>query len=197
MPHNVPVHQYVYVLNSFVFRDVEESDLALTKALWFGISVTPGRTLGCHLLLDNGAMVLDLPIHALRHESGGCHHDQQVTERTYALEEVAQWDCYGYDAEVWEPSAIAGQTCIILDEMHQYIQDAGVLWFAVDHLRDGYAEEPAQHKHLWVVAGTQGRLYWIPQDRILVNDRSFTRTELDGDLLIPPIKRQETVYAAE
>ena len=69
MPHNInlPTHRYVYVIAGFV-RPTDDGSPADERlpAVWWGLSVTPNRTLGAHVVLENGAMVVDLPFHALR-----------------------------------------------------------------------------------------------------------------------------------
>ena len=66
MSHNIslPRHRYVWVVPSFVLRDPMRT--ALVPAVWVGVSVTAGRSIGCHVLLESGAIVVDLPLHALR-----------------------------------------------------------------------------------------------------------------------------------
>lgn len=182
MPHNIalPRHRYVWVENAFVRRTTTEG---VTPAIWLGVSVTPGRMLGCHVLLEDGAMVVDLPLIALRHRAE-CHassHGALIT-----------WDSYGWDAELFTSDYLDGITALLLDEQHQKTETYGELWFAVDHLRDGFGLEPAQHKHLWVVALDSGRFGWVPQDQLLLHDKSFT---VIGD--VPDIKRQDYVWGVE
>lgn len=187
MPHNVtlPQHRYVGVVPTFVSPDgLLEAELL--PAVWFGVSVTPGRSLGCHVLLESGAMVVDLPLHALRAEAG-------EPWNPVLLSEVVAWDCFGWDAECWQPPYLSGLDCAILSADHRTAMDRGTLWFAIDHLADGFALEPAQHKHLWIVARHgDGALMLLPQDRVLVEEKSFTAIE--G---IPRITRQSTVWSAE
>jgi hypothetical protein len=137
------------------------------------------------VLLENGALVVDIPLHALR--------SKFVVWEPVSLSEVVAWDCYGFDAELWQPSYLSGLDCAILSANHREAVDRGTLWFAIDHLTDGFALEPAQHKHLWVVERHRDHaLMLLPQDRVLVEEKSFT--EIDG---IPPIKRQSVIWSAE
>lgn len=185
MPHNVslPTHRYVGVVPSFVLRTTDQT--ALIPAMWVGVSVSPGRALGCHVLLENGALVVDVPLHALR--------GALVAWEPLALPEVVAWDCFGWNAEAWQPEVLSGLSCTILSDDHQRPVGNGHLWFAIDHMGDGYSLAPEQHKHLWVVERTSDRaLLLLPQDRVLIEDMSFTR--IDG---IPPIKRQTQVWYAE
>jgi hypothetical protein len=185
MAHNIslPHHRYVFVVPSFVLRDPLRT--ALVPAMWVGVSVTPGRALGCHVLLENGALVVDVPLHALR--------SQMVTYEPIPLPELVSWDCFGWHAEAWQPEAISGLSCAMLSENHKDVLGRGTMWFAIDHMADGYSMTPEQHKHLWIVERESDRaLLLLPQDRVLIEDSSFTH--IDG---IPPIKRQSIVWYAE
>lgn len=188
MPHNIslPTHQYVGIVPPFVLHGGASEAQGLLPAVWIGVSVTPGRSLGCHVLLENGALVVDLPLHALR---ASAKPSYQYVE----LSDVVAWDCYGWDAECWQPSYLHGLDCAILSADHREAVDRGSLWFAIDHLSDGFALEPGQHKHLWVVERHRDdALMLLPQDRLLIEEKSFTA--IDG---IPPVRRQSTVWSAE
>jgi hypothetical protein len=185
MPHNVslPTHRYVWVIPSFVLRG--QHGPALIPAMWVGVSVTPGRALGCHVLLENGALVVDVPLHALR--------GAMVEYVPLQLSELVAWDCFGWSAEAWQPEVISGLSCAILSEDHKQDMGKGHLWFCIDHTGDGYSLTPEQHKHLWIVERERDRaLMLLPQDRMLIQDLSFTH--ING---IPPIKRQAQVWYAE
>lgn len=185
MSHNVslPRHRYVYVVPSFVLRDPLRT--ALVPAVWFAVSVTAGRSLGCHVLLENGAVVVDLPLHSLRSE-----FDEW---EPLDLKELVSWDCFGWSAETWEPEYLSGLGCDILSANHKEMIEKGTIWFCLDHIKDGYSLAPEQHKILFIVERERdGAFMLLPQDRVLVEDLSFTH--IDG---IPPIKRQSTIWSAE
>jgi hypothetical protein len=185
MSHNIslPRHRYVYVVPSFVLRDPLRT--ALVPAMWVGVSVSPGRSLGCHVLLENGALVVDVPLHALR--------GAMVEYSPIPLPELVSWDCFGWSAEAWQPEVLSGLSCAILSENHKDVQGKGTLWFCIDHTGDGYSQQPDQHKHLWIVVRLVDHvLMLLPQDRMLIEELSFTKVR--G---IPPIKRQTHVWCAE
>ena len=184
MAHNIdlPRHRYIHVIESAVHRggSVERT----VPCIWWGMSATPGRMFGCHVLLTSGAMVVDLPLHALRHKA-------DATQRWYP-EQAQRWDGYGWSLEAHEPAYLTGLTARVLDESHRAIVDTGDLWFLVDHVQDGYSLEPAQHKHHWIVALSNGCFTCVPQDMVLVEERSFT-----SPAGIPPIKRQTRAWSCE
>lgn len=189
MSHNIalPRHRYVYVVPHFVLHPAAGSAAipAAIPAVWYGISVQPGRVMGCHVLLESGATVIDLPLHALRATAAACAQD-------WTIQQACRWDGFGWAGEVFEPPYLSGLSARLLDEMHRMTGLRGTLWFAVDHVRDGYAMEPAQHKHLWVVELQQGCFTQVPQDQMLVTDSSFT--EFTG---VPKIQRQSIVWTTE
>jgi hypothetical protein len=185
--HNVelPQHRYVFVVPSFVLRP-DDPRTALIPAVWVGCSVQPGRALGCTVLLESGALVVDLPLHALR--------GAFVTWAPLELPDVVAWDCYGWSAEIWEPSYLSGLPCAILTADHKHATARGSLWFAVDHVGgDGFSLAPDQHKLLYVVERQDDHaLMLLPQDRLVIEEASFTVVE--G---IPAIRRQTQVWTAE
>lgn len=189
MPHNLPLptHRYVWVMANAVLRsdDPFRDRHKIIPAVWWGVSVTPNRMLGCHILLENGAMVVDVPLASLRWADTG----READGRAHGL---ITWDCYGWDAEIVENDFLTGMTVELLDESHQLTGMDGKLWFAIDHIKDGFSMTPAQHKHLWVVAMHNGDFSWVPQDQLLLHDKSFTT--VDG---VPSVKRQEFFRSVE
>lgn len=186
---NLPRHRYVWVMSHFVRATPDTTTpYEMIPAVWWGVSVQPNRVLGCHVVLENGAMVVDLPLFALR-----WHTDTEPTDPRLPLASMYfTWDCYGWDAEIVQSPYLDEMRVQLLGEDHTLTTDYGRLWFAVDHMKDGFGMEPAQHKHLWVVAHPCGRFSWVPQDQLLIHDKSFT--EVDG---VPKIKRQTQSWSME
>jgi len=155
MSHNIdlPRHRYVHVIEAAVHRGGAKDKTI--PCVWWGMSATPGRMFGCHILLESGAMVVDLPLHALRHQADAT--------QLWTCDKAQRWDAYGWHVE-----------------------------FLLDHVSDGYSLEPGQHKHHWVVALDDGTFTCVPQDQVLVTEKSFTK--FGG---IPPIKRQTRVWSCE
>ena len=184
MAHNIdlPRHRYVHVIASAVLRGGSQEETV--PCVWWGMSATPGRMFGCHILLESGALVVDVPLHALRHQP-------DATQR-WLPEQAQRWDCYGWSVEAHEPRYLSDLRCRVLSEDHRTVAHTGDIWFYLDHVSDGYSLEPGQHKHHWVVALTEGTFTCVPQDMLLLTELSFTQP---GD--IPPIKRQTKVWSCE
>lgn len=182
MPHNAPLptHRYVFVADEFVLRQPTGHRV---PAVWWGVSSDAGRALGCHVLLENGALVLDLPLHALSH---------MPVAPVLELRDICAWDAFGPDIEPYDIPYLTGLTATVLTADHKETPLEGELWCGLDWLRNGWSAYPEQHKHLLVVAVNDGTLRALPQDRLLVHEASFT--EHKG---VPPIVRQRTVWSAE
>lgn len=182
--HNVslPQHQYVWVVPSFVLQE-PHSD-ALIPAVWWGVAATHGRAITCHVLLKCGALVVDLPLHALR-------SSPTATQEVHHWE-CGLWDCYGDTVEVAQPPYLSGLACEILDDHHQRMGETGTLRFLFDHMGDGYSARPEQHKHLWIIEHHAGHYVLLPQDRFVVTEKSFTVEDA-----LPRIKRQDTIHFFE
>lgn len=184
--HNLslPRHRYCFVRAGYVQPEGSMTDLI--PCVWWGVSVTPGRMMGCHVLLESGALVVDLPLSALHaHPTEGANDPRPYWE-------AGVWDCFGWEAECFVPDLLEDMRCEVLSTDHQITGETGRLWFAIDFIDDGYSLAPGQHKHLWVVALDTGHFTQVPQDMLLVQDKAFT--QVDG---VPKITRQDRIYRAE
>ena len=183
MPHNVslPKHRYVYVYDALVLNSPEGGFI---PAVWFGISSHPGRAIGCHVMLESGAVIVDLPPHALFHTRQP-HYVPAKPRQT--------WDCFGWDMEVVEFPYLDGMSCKIRDDGHHKSGLGGQVWFAVDWKDNGYSNYPEQHKLMWCVAHNDGSIGFRPQDHLLFEDKSFT----EGGIPAGGIKKQKQVWQCE
>lgn len=185
--HNLDLdpHRYVWVDPYFIAHSDGPTVGESIPAVWWGVSLTAGRTLGCHVLLENRALVLDLPLMALHCKPG------LLSGVTLAS---GPWDCFSDAGEIVAPAYLDNARVYTLDHRHTLTGMRGRIWFGVDfHDGNGYSRHPAQHKILWVIAMDHGGFAWLPQDQMLVHEESFT----DGPLEVPKIKRQELVWRNE
>ena len=115
MAHNIdlPRHRYVHVIESAVHRGGAK-DKTL-PCVWWGLSATPGRMFGCHILLESGAMVVDLPLHALRHKADAT--------QLWTCDKAQRWDAYGWSIEAHEPAYLTGLDCRVLTDDHRHVAD--------------------------------------------------------------------------
>lgn len=191
MAHNValPKHVYCFVRQSFVYSSGAED--ALVPCVWFAISSHPGRAMGCHVMLENGAVVLELPLHAL------IPSDQEELprpDRILTPRNVQRWDCFGWDAEVFEVPYLQDLSVQILNDDHTPSLYAGQPLFFIDWKDNGFSNYPEQHKWMIVVRHDLNYFMALPQDLMVFRDDSFTRSD---DTMLKRIKRQTEAWSCE
>ena len=91
-------HMEVYVRTEFL-HDFQRGSEGLQKGICHGVSSIPGRALGFHVLLDNGAHIGRLPIHALTHK-------QEAPKRE--VWQLQLWDCFSAQVSVHEFGWLSG-----------------------------------------------------------------------------------------
>ena len=177
----LPHHQYVQVDTAFTHKQPDVSSL---PAIWFGLVSFPGRAWGCTVLLENGAVYRNLPLHALAHTQDG----QDIPWRP---QDAQHWDCYGTSFSTLAYDTLRGLECLAKTFD---VQQTGVYVCTVAPIGDAYSSVPSQSKELVLVALENGRYTLQPTDRVVFCDRSFTT----GRLEFPRgLKRQDETYSAE
>lgn len=185
MPHNVslPRHLYCHVVTAGLLVNPVAATI---PAIWIGVSSTPGRAIGCHVVLENGALVADLDIDRLK---GWPTKDPEHPSLCVSHE---RWDAFGRDIEAVLLGYLEGRQGKILDVDHSIVEEPfGSYLFTVDWLGDGYSTFPAQHKLIHAMQ-VKEHFCWVPNDQILWLDPSFCRYA--G---IPKVIRQGDIQSAE
>ena len=175
---SLPAHVYCHVDKSFV-RTGEQT--GFEPAVWFGLRAYAGRAWGCHVLLECGAVVRDLPLHAL------AQHDEA---EPWTLEQSQHWDCYGDQFSLVRYTYLQGlearAKCARAEQLGEYL-------FTACPMLDGFSAEPAQSKEFMFLALRNGRYAAQPTNRVLFIERSFTeQTAWPSD-----IQRQAEVWSCE
>lgn len=161
---NLPVFEAL-VRNEFLYN-FKKGHGEYTKAAVLGVASVPGRALGFHVLLDNGALYGRLPVHALVH----------TIPETLKVENVSDlqlWDCPSehiscieYDllkeskCHVYLPGVahsgqqtVFGQYMFTLDwHGSSYAESAGALGWKSAHfvrLDNGYFAAQPNNRILW------------------------------------------------
>ena len=75
---DIPKPFYCYVQNEFLYN-FEKGFGEYTACLVYGLSAIPNRAWGLSLLLENGALVQHVPIHALTFNTPAVHHHPLTT----------------------------------------------------------------------------------------------------------------------
>ena len=133
-------------------------------AIWFAITSTPGRAWGCHVLLENGAIYRNLPLHAL-------YFGSDIFPSEWPLKQAQRWDCYGWSFETIEYTYLRGQRCLADcdgDEKHQ-----GTYLFTAAPFDDGFSNDPEQSKEFLFIQLDNGRITAQPTNKVMILDDSF------------------------
>mgnify|MGYP003131305342 FL=1 len=91
-------HFPVYVRSEFLY-DFQEGSEGFLEGVCHGVTAIPGRALGFHVLLNNGAHIGRLPIHALSHVEGAARRE---------VWQLQLWDCFSAQLSVHEFGWLSG-----------------------------------------------------------------------------------------
>ena len=185
---SLPKHVYCQVDSRFVRTGADVGSQKSEPCVWFGLQSYPGRAWGCHVMLECGAVVRSLPLHALRWKCGG----EAREGFAWNARDAQEWDCYGLQFSLHEYSYLSGL------EARVKLRRGGILrgeyMFTAVPVNDAYTAEPAQSKEFMFLMMENGRFAAMPTNRVLFIDASFT----SGDLSWPAdIKLQEECWSAE
>jgi predicted dienelactone hydrolase len=184
---SLPRHQYCAVSSVHV----RKKGNGFEPCVWFGLKSYPGRAWGCHVMLEGGAVVRDLPLHALAHGSG--------VEIPWFEQDAQHWDCYGYQFAVHEYDFLRGLEAFAMCGKEKAYR--GTYLFTAVPIGDAYTAEPEQAKEFMVIKLNHGRYTIQPTNRVLFRDASWTdsSTKKDSPLVFWPddIKLQTRAWTVE
>ena len=174
---SLPQHVYCHVEKMFVRTGSPDG---LEPCVWFGLRAVAGRAWGCHVMLDCGAVVRDLPLHALA----------QPCADPWTLEQAQHWDCYGNEFSLVGYTYLSGLEARVKCGSAEHL---GEYLFTACPIGDGFSAEPEQSKEFMFLALRNGRFAAQPTNRVLFIERSFTTdTGWPTD-----IQRQSEVWSCE
>lgn len=161
---SLPAHIYCRVESRYVRWRASDNQIPLQTehCVWFGLKSYPGRAWGCHVMLEDGAIVRDLPLNAL------CHTGDPPP---WTIEECQHWDCYGASFSVLSYTYLHGLEARVKCARYEHL---GEYLFTACPLLDGFSAEPEQSKEFMFFALANGRYSVQPTNRALFIDRSFT-----------------------
>ncbi len=176
---NLPKHIYTNVDTAFTHKD----SLGHMPAIWFAITSTPGRAWGCHVLLDNGAIYRNLPLHAL-------NFFPEAAADAWSLKQAQQWDCYGWNFETIEYTYLRGLRCRAECWGDVYY---GKYLFTAAPFDDGFSDDPEQSKEFLFIKLDSGRVTAQPTNKVMIFDDSFHKaTDWPSGL-----KVSKSIYSVE
>lgn len=158
---SLPRHIYCFVDCSAIRRN----RIGFEPCVWFGVSSTPGRMWGCHVMLECGAIYRNVPPHFLAFSE---------TPADWREEYAQEWDCYGAQFALHEYTFLQNiEYCRV--KIRDRGEATGRYLFTAIPLNDGFSQEPAQSKEFkFIRCEDVERLTIQPTNRILFVDKSFT-----------------------
>ena len=173
----LPRHQYCFIEPNAI------GEHGWLPCVWFGIASHPGRTWGCHVLLECGAVYRNVPIHQLA--------SRPSASAPWTAKDAQTWDCYGWQFSTIEYTYLTAAKSRV--KLQSGANMEGKYLFTVVPVDDAFSTVPEQAKEFYVVGLENGRYTAQPTNHVLVEERSFTR-----DLAWPDFLRSQTaVHSAE
>lgn len=153
----LPRHTYAYVQpNAF-------GNTTWARVAWFGLVSHPGRTWGCHVMLESGAVYRNVPLHQLASRPGA--------QDPWTPAEGQTWDCYGVHFTTLEYPFLEGMRVRV--KLRSKEEHTGRYLFTAIPMLDGFSLEPEQSKEFYFIELDNGRFTAQPTNHILVQDKSF------------------------
>ncbi len=144
----------------------------LVPALWIGVSSRLGFSLGCHVLMDTGAMYIHLPIHALLMHP--------LTSEQHEHEHLEYWDQQACDISI-STFPILGRCCARLRGGKE--SPGGYLFTvdasAVSHPDFGMSKIPDEHKWKHIIQLDNGQIAALPNNAIRWLDTAWVTKPLE------------------
>lgn len=176
----LPRHLYCFVDSTFVYK--EPSIELMIPCVWFGLVSYPGRTWGCTIMLECGAVYRNVPVHALSFV--------KFPDGEWTPEDAQTWDCYGESFTTLEYTYLSELKCKVRANGQEH---DGTYLFTAAPIGDGFSAYPEQAKEFYFIELDNGRLTVQPTNNVVLEERSFTTsTEFPHDL-----KRQTIVWSCE
>lgn len=176
----LPRHHYIWIDT----RYTHQTPHGFVPAVWFGLVSYPGRTWGCTVLLESGAIYRNLPPHALAFSA-------MPEFLVWTPQDAQAWDCYGTDFTTLEYAYLQGLDCRVRANGQEY---AGQYLFTVAPVGDGFSAYPEQAKEFVFVRLDNGRLTIQPTNHLIFQERSFTGEQMNFPT---GLKRQTEIWCAE
>jgi len=175
----LPRHQYVWIDTTFTHKE----PIGFIPAVWFGLVSLPGRTWGCTVMLESGAIYRNLPPHALAFSNN--------PEPTWTEQDAQRWDCYGNQFHAHIYDYLDGLECKVKTNNKELM---GEYIFSVAPVGDAFRHYPEQAKEFTFVKLKNNRLTIQPTDFTVFRERSFTDNKLEFPV---GMKRQDTIHYCE
>jgi hypothetical protein len=164
---DLPYHQYV-TIDAQTIHDEEQ------YGVWFAIQSNIGGVWGGHVLLGNGALYRNVPLHRLR-----LGEESPVNGQEWRPNDLQFWNCYSATARVHEYTYLRGLRTSSFNAQRQQ-PHKGTYLFTIIPTDDPFSRHPEQSKELVVsaISGTN-RIAIRATNEVLFHDKSIAGIE-DG-----------------
>lgn len=179
----LPRHLYVWIDTAHTHVE----PVGFVPAVWFGLVSYPGRSWGCTVMLESGAVYRNLPPHAISFRDwaeGECG--------LWDVQDAQTWDCYGTDFTVIEYKYLAGLRCVARANGNEH---GGRYLFTAAPVGDGFSACPEQAKEFSFIELINGRMTIQPTNNLIFKEKSFTTNR---EMRFPEgLQRQTDVWRVE
>lgn len=174
MAADLPVHQYVNI-------DAGAISDGPQHGVWFAVQCNVGGVYGGHVLLDNGALYRNIPLHHLS-------HPQAHNPPSHKAADLQLWDCYSEKCEVVEYDYLRGL------QVRLSGWKTGAYLATIIPAEDAFSRHPEQAKEFVVAWMDTGRLVIRATNEIMFSDCSFMKPDasplgLYRQTVIPSVER--------
>lgn len=180
---SLPKHLYGWLRTEFA-NNLKSGTAGVIPCCIFGVESIPGRALGFHVLCDNGALISQVPVH------GMCWQPDALPMELWACQ---AWDCFGYWITAVEYAYLRETDFAYVVDRVEY---GGTYVCSIDWLDNGWSDAPDQHKHLHLIKLDNGNFALMPNNRVRVNEVSFTDQLFAWDKP-PMIESNQLIWYAE
>lgn len=164
---DIPNPFYCWIRDEFLY-DQQHGHGDFTQCMAYGLSALPGRAWGVSVMLNNGAMVQHVPLHALTFDT--------ETKHTHPLDHLQVWSCYGWNFATHAYDALKEMPCKVY---MKGLWENGRYLFSAAPYADHFSLTPDQHKHFNFVRLDCGAIGAWPGNRMLMFDSSFVHLPED------------------
>ena len=152
----LPTHQYIWIEPDAIGKH------DWMRGVWFGITSYPGRAFGCHVLLENGAVYRNVPLHTI---------SAAKDAPPWAPGDAQTWDAYGWQFSMIEYPFLQAMNARV--KLQSGDEHDGHYLFTLVPTGDPFSASPAQSKEFYFLQLENGRYTAQPTNQVLIDDRSF------------------------
>jgi len=180
MNYNIP-HFRALVRKSYFTKNELDKD-EFYNVICFAIQSISGKILTFHLVTDNGAMRSRVPIHEV--------YSKPPVGNNIPFHYHQLWDMFSENAHVIVYDFLKYHKCQIILKDRTFVESSYIL--TIDWFNNPYSEEAADYKCGHLLKGDDGRIYLMPNNRLIWRDSNwitnkdisdFSNWKVDEELL--------------